>query len=86
VFLSALGITRDDWGYLRDQLLTGVRTAPVLRERAGEWGVRRAVRIEVIGRNGRTAPVTTGWFTPRDGEVPRLVSAYVDMAAGRAGR
>jgi Domain of unknown function (DUF6883) len=77
VFMSALGIGRDDWRYLSDQLLAGVAVAPLTADTHDQHGIRFEVQIEVQGLNGRTLPVTTAWFLPKGGDAPRLVSAYV---------
>jgi hypothetical protein len=76
VFASALGIGRDDWRHLHDQLLTGLRDAPVRRSRISEYGVHYEVVILVEGLNGKCLPVMTGWLLAAGG-VPRLVTARV---------
>ncbi len=38
VFAAVLGITRADWQYLRQQLLTGVRSAPAQPRGSTPWG------------------------------------------------
>ncbi|MGH8963218.1 MAG: DUF6883 domain-containing protein, partial [Jatrophihabitantaceae bacterium] len=63
VMRSALGLTRDDWTYLRDQIREGARTTRVTRvveHRNGTFAY--GIVIDVLGRNGKTAAVTTGWF------------------------
>lgn len=77
VFSSALGITAEDWAYLKAALEVGVRTAPIvaIRERIG--GPIYTVRIEVVGLNRNSAFVVTGWQVSADAP-PRLVSAYVE--------
>jgi hypothetical protein len=73
VFAAALGITRSDWTFLRDQILSRLRESPVtaIRPKAPY------VRIEIDGRNGATHRVVTGWLVPEAGP-PRLTSAYVE--------
>jgi hypothetical protein len=78
VFMATLGIDRTSWEYLRDQLLAGVRQAPVTSIRVGPWGTTYEVIISVDGLNGATHPVTTAWFVEGDNP-PRLCSAYVEV-------
>lgn len=76
VFAAVLDLHQRDWPYLRDWLLLGVQHWPVARLKANavdEWSYE--IVIPVIGRNGRQAPVTTGWVM-EDGR-PRLTSAYI---------
>lgn len=40
VFLSALGIDRDSWEYLSDQIANRVEDAEVSEVRAGRYGMR----------------------------------------------
>lgn len=70
-FRDVLGISANDWAYLRDQILAGVREASVTgrRERTLE------VFVEVVGLNGAMATVKTGWEM-RDGK-PHLVTAFI---------
>jgi len=79
VFLAALGIGQADWEALKAQLLAGIETAPVVGEREDEHGMRYEVIVDVLGLNGRRAPVTTAWFAATASDGPRLVSAYVDV-------
>lgn len=79
VFLSALGIDRDGWEYLRDQIASRVEEADVSEVRAGKYGVRYSVSILVEGLNGQTHEVTTGWIIEEEGAAPRLTSAYVNV-------
>jgi hypothetical protein len=78
VFAAALGIRRDDAGYLRDQLLEGVIDTPVRGTRITPFGVLYEVVLLVDGLNGATAPVATAWIVEDDGP-PRLVSTWVDI-------
>ncbi len=53
MFSSTLGIERDDWRYLHDQLLEGLVEAPVLGTRVTPFGVLYEVVVLVDGLNGR---------------------------------
>lgn len=76
---SALGIDRDGWEYLRDQIASRVEEAEVSEVRAGNYGVRYSVPMLIEGLNGQTHEVTTGWIVEKEGASPRLTSAYVNV-------
>lgn len=80
VFAAALGIRREHWAYLRDQILRALESAPVTGVRlAGPWGMLYEVRIDIDGLNGQTHPIITVWFS-RDGiGAPTLTTTYVDV-------
>lgn len=78
VFSSALGIEQGDWRYLRDQLVDGVKEAPVDGMRITPFGVLYEVVVLVDGLNGATVPVAAIWIA-EDEEPPRLVSTWVDI-------
>jgi hypothetical protein len=79
VFLSALGIGRADWRYLRDQLIAAVGGAPVRGTRITPFGTLYDVVVVLVdGLNGSTHPVATVWLVA-DEDVPRLVSSWVDI-------
>lgn len=79
VFLSALGIDRASWEYLRDQIATRVPTAEVSEVRTGRYGMRYSVSMLIEGLNGQTHEVTTGWIIEEEGAPPRLTTAYVNV-------
>jgi hypothetical protein len=79
VFLSALGIDRDNWEYLREQIATRVVAAEVTEVRTGRYGLRYSVPILIDGLNGQTHEVMTGWIIEQDGAAPRLTTAYVNV-------
>ena len=79
VFASALGIDREDWEYLCDQIASRVEEAEVSEVRAGRYGVRYSVPMLIEGLNGQTHEVTTGWIVEKEGAAPRLTSAYVNV-------
>ena len=78
VFVAALGIRQSDWRYLHDQLLEGVRGAPVRGTRITPHGVLYDVLVEVDGLNGATKRVATIWLV-HEQRPPRLVSTWVDI-------
>lgn len=79
VFRSALGIDRDDWEYLREQVVAGVVHAEVSEVRSGRYGLRYSVPILIEGLNGQTHEVITGWIVEEEGAPPRLTTAYVNV-------
>lgn len=79
VFLSALGVDRDSWEYLREQIATRVVAAEVSEARTGRYGMRYSVSMLIEGLNGETHEVTTGWIIEQEGAPPRLTTAYVNV-------
>ncbi len=78
VFASALGITRDDWQYLRDEIAGRLSGSRVSAVRESPYGFLYEVPMLIEGLNGATEEVITAWFLPREGDRPRLTSAYVN--------
>jgi uncharacterized protein len=79
VFLSALGIDRDNWEYLREQIVAGMVDAEVSEVRTGRYGLRYSVPMLIEGLNGQTHEVITGWIIEQEGAPPRLTTAYVNV-------
>jgi hypothetical protein len=79
VFLSALGIDRDTWEYLREQIVAGLVDAEVSEVRTGRYGLRYSVPVLIEGLNGQTHEVITGWIIEQEGAPPRLTTAYVNV-------
>lgn len=75
LFRRLLGITRDDWLFLGEQLVAGLEKALPDKTRQNKYGVQYEVTIPVNGRNGRTMMVKCGWII-RSGEPPFLVTAF----------
>lgn len=80
VFAAVLGLTRADWGYLREQLLAGVKVAPAAPRGSTQWGELHEALVEVRGGGGRVVWVRTGWILRFDDERPHLTTAYVDLS------
>ena len=79
VFLSALGIDRDNWEYLREQIVAGLVDSEVSEVRTGRYGLRYSVSMLIEGLNGQTHEVITGWIIEQEGAPPRLTTAYVNV-------
>ena len=78
VFASALGITRSDWRYLRNQILDALPDAEVRATRITPFGVGYEVVVMIDGLNGATQPVVTTWIIEGD-RPPRPTSTWVDI-------
>lgn len=74
-FTESLGIKRNDWRYLADQISGAMSTAWIFRVKNSIHGINHGALIEIRGRNERTAIIQTGWMV-KSGESPRLVTAY----------
>lgn len=73
-FEQELGITAEDWRYLRDQLMDALGKASFDDVRVDAYGIRFSVLLPVQGRNGQTATVNTAWIV-RSKERATLVTA-----------
>jgi hypothetical protein len=80
VFAAALGIRRENWEYLRDELLARLPEAPVQGVRQSRWGYEYEILIWVDGLNGNRQPVITAWLV-EPGAPPRLTTAYVEKSS-----
>jgi hypothetical protein len=83
-FRDVLGIERDDWRWLADQIWSGVLTAPVAKVRVEQFaadppvrGVKYHVDLAIVGRNGVVKAVRTAWIVS-PGAPPRLTTAYIE--------
>jgi hypothetical protein len=82
VFRQMLAITTEDADYLTDQLLAGIRKAPVSDVRdIVPHGVLCGVLVPVHGLRARmkhVVVVTTSWQIRFEKDAPRLVTAYIE--------
>jgi hypothetical protein len=74
--IDPLGIGREDWEYLRDQILERLPDGEVESVEPSRWGYRYRVTLWIDGLNGASHPVTTRWLV-QDGHPPRLVTCWV---------
>jgi Domain of unknown function (DUF6883) len=85
-FARVLAVTADDLEYLAEALLSGVRTTAVSGVRpAGVHGFHCEVIVQVRGvrdRADRVANVLTAWQIRREGDRPRLITAYIVSRVG----
>ncbi|TMK84002.1 MAG: hypothetical protein E6G57_15340 [Actinobacteria bacterium] len=77
VFESALGFTRSNADLLIGEIRAGVLSRPAQPGIADEFGARFTVDIPVVGPNGSSAVVRTGWIYDPESEFPRLVTLFV---------
>lgn len=75
LFLSILGMTRDDAVVLRQILLQVVRTHEARSGRKDEFGQRYTVDFVLEWQN-RSATVRSGWILEDGSESPRLTTCY----------
>lgn len=61
-FREVLGITQDDWEYLRDQLLEKLPNGLVERIEPSFGGFQYSVTVYIDGLNGASYPVSTRWM------------------------
>ena len=76
VFASALGLSRNDAEWLRDQLLVAARNFDCTSGRKTEHGQRYAIDFDVTIR-GKTARLRSAWNVRPAENFPRLVTCYV---------
>lgn len=74
-FERQLAITNRDWKYLESQFIDGLRNVSYEDVRLDGYGVRFTAKLPVIGRNGATATIETGWIV-RPGERASFVTAF----------
>lgn len=71
---AVFGIERDDWRYLRVQIVGNLGSAVVSAVSEGPFGPTFEVVYSIVGRNDRVGPVVTAWKLV--GEIPHLVTAF----------
>lgn len=74
-FIEVLGIEKDDWRYLANQISSAMNDAFVFEIKNNQHGIKHSSFIKIKGRNNREAVIQTVWIIT-EGESPRLVTAY----------
>lgn len=77
VFESALGYNPSNAGVLVSRVRQGVLSNPAELGLYDSFGQRLSVDVPIIGVNGETAIVRTGWIYETDSLVPRMTTLYV---------
>ena len=74
VFLSALGISASDTGWLAAAILAGLRQSEAVLQSTTRWGTLYRVDMEIV-RGQRCAEIRTAWLSTQ--EEARLVTCFV---------
>ncbi|HDG1668084.1 TPA: hypothetical protein PFE31_002340, partial [Kluyvera ascorbata] len=77
VFQSALGYSQTNADVLGLRVQEGVLSAPAKMLDPINFGQKMAVDIPILGVNGETEIVRTGWIYETDSLVPRLTTIFV---------
>lgn len=76
VFLASLGLTREDAGFLRTQLLEAILSQAAVEINSDRYG--RRFRVDFTLDTGRRAAwVRSLWIVLWDEDFPRFTSCYV---------
>ena len=81
MFASALGLQREDWSYLRDEIRRKLPNSDATRVRDSDWGPEWEVPILVQGRNTNRRYVVTSWISEWGTRPPRLTSCYLEKSS-----
>ncbi len=76
VFASALGLTRNDADWLRDELLAVARTQDCRLGRRTNHGQRYVLDF-TLARHGKSARLRSVWNVRPGEDFPRLITCYV---------
>ena len=74
-FAEILGIKREDWEYLIDQISEAMKDAIIFKVTNKKHGISHAALINIRGRNNRTTIIETGWIVETNNRF-RLITAY----------
>ncbi len=77
VFESILGIKKEDYKFLRAQLIQGLKENKVEYRELNCHGINFGANIKIQGKNGKMAIVTTGWIYDFNKRNIRLITAYI---------
>ncbi|WP_368528322.1 DUF6883 domain-containing protein [Enterobacter cloacae] len=77
VFQSALGYNPTNSDVLAGRVREGILTAPAKILNADQYGQRMAVEMPILGINGETVIVRSGWIYETDAVVPRMTTILV---------
>lgn len=77
VFQSALGYNPTNSDVLAGRVREGILSAPAKILNADQYGQRMAVEMPILGINGETVIVRSGWIYETDTVVPRMTTILV---------
>lgn len=83
LFSQLLAIEVEDWKFLAEQLIGGLRDALPEDVRCSAYGVQYQTDTPVLGKNGQCKIVRAGWIVDATG-APRLTTAYIPKDAATA--
>ena len=82
VFEAVLGYTQSNYQSLLAQIQAQALNAPAKTIRTDKFGVHLQVDLEIIGPNGKTAIVRTGWLVEPNSDTARLTTLYLKEEIG----
>lgn len=77
VFQSALGYNPTNSDVLASRVQKGILSAPAKVLDANQHGQRMSVDMPILGANGETVIVRSGWIYEHDTAVPRMTTIFV---------
>jgi hypothetical protein len=77
VFQSALGYNPTNSDVLASRIRESILTTPAKVLEANQYGQRMAVDMPILGINGETVIVRSGWIYEPDAVVPRMTTIFV---------
>lgn len=77
-FEKVLGFTKNNANLLIKQIQENVSNYKAEIRKLDQYGQRYAVLMPIIGVNGNTAIVHTGWIIDSGKTIPRLVTVYIE--------
>ena len=76
LFKKTLGISSTHWRYLRNRIVKALPSAKLHKTRITDHGIQYHAVVPILGRNGKTKQVLTGWIVQSD-QNARLTTAYL---------
>ena len=76
-FESALGYNQSNADKLINQINQKVAKSEAILGEKDQYGQRFTVDIPIIGENGKTAIVRTGWIQESEADIPRMTTLFV---------
>ena len=77
-FSKALGFNVDNSSLLIQQIRERLKDSPAKNKGSIGFGTRYEVVMDIVGANGKTAKVLTGWIDDESNGEMRLTTVHVD--------
>ncbi|MBC2265067.1 hypothetical protein HCB37_11130 [Listeria booriae] len=77
VFESVLGFNKSNADDLMNQIYKKLPDSDAVLGKIDQYGQRYTVDLEIIGPNGKTATVRTGWILKPDSTTPEMTTLFV---------